>query len=65
MPYVTSLVLLGAGLLLLILLLLNAYRVLGRFRAAQKEVVDDLNDRSGMVKARVAGIRVAIDERRR
>lgn len=65
MPYVTSLVLLGVGLLLLLLLLLNVYRVLGRFRAAQKEVAGDLDDRGGMVKARVAGIRVAIDERRR
>lgn len=65
MPYVTSLVLLGVGLLLLVLLALNAYRVLGRFRAAQKQVFGDLRDRSGLLKARAAGIRVAIDERRR
>lgn len=65
MPYVSSLVLLGLGVLLLALLLIKMYRALRRFRAVQKQVTADINDRSGLVKARMAGVRVAVGERRR
>lgn len=65
MPYVSSLVLLGIGLLLLVLLLIKTLRTLSLFRAVQKRTVLDFNDRAGMLKARMAGIRVAIDEWRR
>ncbi|GAA0514353.1 hypothetical protein GCM10011581_36470 [Saccharopolyspora subtropica] len=65
MPYVWSLVLLAVGLVLLALLLVRVVRGLRRFRSVQRQVVDDLNDRSGLVKARVAGLKVAFAERRR
>ncbi|GAB3293017.1 bacteriophage holin [Parasphingorhabdus pacifica] len=65
MPYVSSLVLLGIGLLLLVLLLIKTLRTLNLFRTVQKRAVVDFNDRSGMLKARMAGIRVAVDEWRR
>ncbi|MER7011368.1 bacteriophage holin [Saccharopolyspora sp. NPDC000359] len=65
MPYVWSLVLLGAGLVLLVLLLVRVLREVGRFKAVQRQVAHDLADRSGLVKARVAGLKVAFAERRR
>lgn len=65
MPYVSSLVLLVLGLILLVLLLFKSLRVFSRFRAVQKQVATDIIDRSGLVKARMAGVRVALDERRR
>lgn len=65
MPYVLSLVLLGVGLLLLLVLLIRTIRVLGRVRALQKRVASDVGDRTGLLKARSAGLRVALSERRR
>ncbi|KAA5832045.1 bacteriophage holin [Saccharopolyspora hirsuta] len=65
MPYVWSLVLLGAGLVLLVLLLVRVLREVGRFKSVQRQVAHDLADRSGLVKARVAGLKVAFSERRR
>jgi hypothetical protein len=62
-PYVLSLVLLAVGLLLLALLLVGAYRALRRVRAAQRQVVSDIRDRTGLLTARAAGVRVAITER--
>ena len=64
-PYVLSLVLLGAALVLLGVLLVRAYAVLRRFKSVQREVAADIADRSGLVKARLAGLRVAFAERRR
>ncbi|GAA2807071.1 bacteriophage holin [Saccharopolyspora taberi] len=64
MPYVLSLVLLGLGLLLLLFLVIRMFAALRRFRAMQRRVVEDLDDRSGLLKARMAGVRVALAERR-
>jgi hypothetical protein len=61
---VWSIVLLALGLLLLVLFLIRMYRTVRRFRAVEKHVAADLKDRSGLVKARMAGIRVGIAERR-
>lgn len=57
--------LLGAGLVLLVLLLVRVLREVGRFKSVQRQVAHDLADRSGLVKARVAGLKVAFSERRR
>lgn len=64
MPYVWSLVLLVLGLILLAALLLRMSRELRRFKSVQRRVAHDLDDRSGLVKARVAGLKVAFAERR-
>ncbi|MBE9373544.1 bacteriophage holin [Saccharopolyspora sp. HNM0983] len=63
--YVPSLVLLTAALVLLALLLVRVYREVRRFQGVQQRVVRDVGDRSGLLKARVAGLRVAFAERRR
>ena len=60
-----SLVLLGLGLLLLLLLAIRMFGALRRLRAMQRRAVSDLDDRRGLLKARVAGVRVALAERRR
>ncbi|GAA4618086.1 bacteriophage holin [Saccharopolyspora hordei] len=65
MPYVWSLVLLGAGLVLLVVLLVRLLREVKRFQSVQRQVAHDLADRSGLVKARAAGLGVALAERRR
>jgi hypothetical protein len=62
-PYVLSLVLLAVGLILLVAFLVQAVRRLLRFRSLQQQVARDLGDRSGLVQARVAGLRVAFAER--
>ncbi|MEV0697309.1 bacteriophage holin [Saccharopolyspora sp. NPDC050389] len=64
MPYVWSLVLLVVGLVLLALLLVRLFRELRRFKSVQRQVFHDLDDRSGLVKARVAGLKVAFAQRR-
>lgn len=66
MLFVTSLVLLLVlGVVLLALFLFGAFRTIGRFRAAQKQVTGHFADRTGLLKARTAALRVAISQRRR
>lgn len=64
-PFVWTLVLLGAGLVLLVFLLIRTLLEVRRFQRLQRSAAHDLADRSGMVKARVAGLKVAISQRRR
>ncbi|PKW18892.1 bacteriophage holin [Saccharopolyspora spinosa] len=64
MPYTWSLVLLAVGLVLLAWLLIRLFRELRRFKAVQRQVFHDFGDRSGLVKARVAGLKVAFAQRR-
>ncbi|MDI2027268.1 bacteriophage holin [Saccharopolyspora sp. TS4A08] len=65
MPFVWTLVLLAAGLVLLVFLLVRTLLEVRRFQRAQRSATSALADRSGMVKARVAGLKVAISQRRR
>lgn len=64
-PFVWTLVLLAAGLVLLVFLLIRTLLEVRRFQRVQRSAAHDLADRSGMVKARVAGLKVAISQRRR
>lgn len=64
-PFVWTLVLLAAGLVLLVFLLVRTLLEVRRFQRVQRSAAHDLADRSGMVKARVAGLKVAISQRRR
>lgn len=64
MPYIWSLVLLVLGVVLLLAFLIRLFGALRRARAVQRRVVSDLEDRTGMLKARAAGLRVAVSERR-
>ncbi|MFR9728782.1 bacteriophage holin [Saccharopolyspora sp. MS10] len=64
MPYVWSLVLFGAGVLLLLVLVIRFFLALRRTRALQREVTSQVANRSGLLRARVAGLRVALAERR-
>jgi hypothetical protein len=59
-----AIVLLVLGLVLLVLFAVRSYRALRSLRSAQKIVVDDVNDRVGLLKARVAGMRVRLAQRR-
>lgn len=64
-PFVWTLVLLAVGLVLLVFLLVRTLMEVRRFRRVQRGVAHDLADRSGMVKARAAGLKVALSQRRR
>jgi hypothetical protein len=63
--YLPSIVLAAAGLLALILVLIRTFGVLRRFKRASSMVTASVSDRTGLLKARSAGLRVAIDRRRR
>lgn len=63
MPYVVSILLLVLGLVLLVLRVLGVLRALRRFRSTQVEVAGHVEDRVGLLKARTAGVRVAVAER--
>ncbi|MBQ0926416.1 MULTISPECIES: bacteriophage holin [Saccharopolyspora] len=65
MPFVWTLVLLAVGLVLLVFLLVRTLMEVRRFRRVQRGAAHDLADRSGMVKARAAGLKVALSQRRR
>ncbi|MEU6131429.1 bacteriophage holin [Saccharopolyspora sp. NPDC047091] len=65
MPYVWSLVLFVVGVLLLLALLIRFFVLLRRVRAVQREVTEDVANRSGLLKARVAGLQVVLAERRK
>ena len=56
--------LLVLGVVLLLAFLIRLFGALRRTRAVQLRVVSDMADRTGMLKARVAGLRVAVSERR-
>lgn len=64
-PFVWTLVLLAVGLVLLVFLLVRTLMEVRRFRRVQRGAAHDLADRSGMVKARAAGLKVALSQRRR
>ncbi len=51
------------GLVLLGLILIKPFGKLRRFHAAQKQVAAGFGDRNGLLKARVAGLKVAFAER--
>jgi hypothetical protein len=63
--YLPSIVVAVAGLVLLGVLLIPVVRGLRRFRAALSMVVTNTNKRTGLLKARSAGVRVALEQRRR
>jgi hypothetical protein len=63
-PYVSSLVLAAIALLVLVGFLFRAFRALRRLRAVQGLVVGDVRDRGGLLRARMAAVRVAISQRR-
>lgn len=65
MSYLPSILLAVAGLVLLGVLLIPVVRGLRRFRSALSMVVTRTNDRAGLLKARSAGVRVALEQRRR
>ncbi|GAA4846008.1 bacteriophage holin [Saccharopolyspora rosea] len=65
MPYVLSLVLAALGLVVLLVVAVRVLRELRRLRSVQREVATDITDRAGLLKARVAGLKVAFAERRR
>lgn len=54
--------LVALGLLSLLPLVLGASRSASRLRGAREAVSEDLKERTGLLRARVAGIRVAIAE---
>lgn len=56
--------LLVAGVLLLLVLLIRFFTLLRRVKAVQREVTNDVSNRSGLLKARIAGLQVALAERR-
>ena len=62
MQYLWSVGLLVIGLVLLIPVVLGASRSASRLRGAREAASEDLRERTGLLKARVAGIRVAVAE---
>ncbi|WP_236793027.1 bacteriophage holin [Amycolatopsis sp. GM8] len=65
MSYLPSILLAAVGLILLGVLLIAVVRGLRRFRSALSMVVTSTNDRAGLIRARSAGVRVALQQRRR
>lgn len=63
-PYLPAIVVLALGLVLLGLLLVQPARGLRRFRRTTNIVVADVRDNVGLLRARVAGLRVALAQRR-
>ena len=64
MPYLPVWILLAAGALLLVLLLVRTSGVLRRFRRTVSMVSTQTQDRTGLIRARSAALRVAVAERR-
>ncbi|MDT8912706.1 bacteriophage holin [Amycolatopsis sp. PS_44_ISF1] len=64
MPYLPTVVLLAAGLLVLIVLLVRTLRVLRGFRRTMSMVATNTQDRTGLLRARTAALRVAVARRR-
>ncbi|GLY67737.1 bacteriophage holin [Amycolatopsis taiwanensis] len=64
MSYLPSIVLAAVGLLVLLALTVRLYVGLRGFRSAVTMVMARTGDRAGLVRARAAGVRVAIDQRR-
>ncbi|HKS45631.1 MAG TPA: bacteriophage holin [Amycolatopsis sp.] len=65
MSYLPSIALAVLGLGVLGVLAVRMARGLRRFRSTLSMVVTNTNDRTGLIRARAAGVRVAIDQRRR
>ncbi|MCR6482230.1 bacteriophage holin [Amycolatopsis sp. OK19-0408] len=65
MPYLPTIVLLAAGLVLLAILLVRTTRVLRGFRQTASMVATNTQDRAGLLRARSAALRVAFAQRRR
>ncbi|GAA5155010.1 MULTISPECIES: bacteriophage holin [Amycolatopsis] len=65
MSYLPSIVLAAAGLVLLAVLLIAVLRGLRRFRSAMSMVVTSTGERTGLLRARSAGLRIALEQRRR
>lgn len=63
-PYLPTVVLLAAGLLVLIVLLVRTLRVLRGFRRTMSMVATNTQDRTGLLRARTAALRVAVARRR-
>jgi len=63
-PYLPVWILLAAGVLLLVLLLVRTSGVLRRFRRTVSMVSTHTQDRTGLLRARSAALRVAVAERR-
>jgi hypothetical protein len=63
--YLPSILLAVAGLVLLGVLLIPVVRGLRRFRSAMSMVMTNTNERTGLLRARSAGVRVAFQQRRR
>ncbi|HJQ48015.1 MAG TPA: bacteriophage holin [Amycolatopsis sp.] len=64
MPYLPSILVAVAGLLLLVALVFRMWNGLRRFRATLTMVTTSTNDRAGLLRARSAGVRVALAQRR-
>lgn len=64
MSYLPAIILFVAGLVLLGLLVVPGIRKLRRFRRVTSTVVTGIQDGVGLLRARVAGVRVALAQRR-
>jgi len=63
-PYLPSVALVALGLLLLVALVVRAMRVLRAFRQTASMVATNTQDRTGLIRARSAALRVAFAQRR-
>jgi hypothetical protein len=64
-PYLPSIVLAAAGLVLLGVLVARTFRALRRFSVVRNAAVTNAGDRAGLIRARAAGVRIALSQRRR
>lgn len=65
MSYLPSVVLAAVGVIVLGVVLIRTFGVLRRFKRTSSMVTASVADRTGLLKARSAGLRVAIGQRRR
>ena len=64
MSYLPSSLVAAAGLLILVALAVRVFGGLRRFRMTLSMVKTSTNDRAGLIRARAAGVRVALAQRR-
>lgn len=65
MPYLPSIVLAASGILFLGVLAARTLQALRRFSSVRDAAVTTTADRAGLIRARAAGVRIALGQRRR
>jgi uncharacterized protein YoxC len=64
-PYLSIAILVAVGVILIVVSLVRTLRAVKRFTAASTRVSSGLDESTGLLRARLAALRIAIKQRRR